>query len=367
VTRGCRWLPGALLFALACASAPRLRVLGEADTVRKSPAATTARPLAPQAAAYADRLLADAEKSQKQGDVARSQILGERAIASYHHMVALARLAAAERRLELARAERTRIERSLADLTSERRRVAAEAEDLELRARVVRDAVPIAHSRPTTPEREQARRDAARALGTQARLLCVATRMLDPKAPTLGADLAALDSLDGKLRQGSGGVPIDEALRLRSACLHALTLARRGATHSSPAAGGADELLADLGRLDGLYPYRDDRGVVVTLRGLFAPDGTLSPAARPELDRLRVFAKAHPDFPLLAVLHSASGPAGALDERRGQALREALRTGPDIRVETQAAGSSEPLVDPKQPGARARNERVEIIFVCPTS
>jgi hypothetical protein len=125
--------------------------------------------------------------------------------------------------------------------------------------------------------------------------------------------------------------------------------------------------LADLGRLEGLYPYRDDRGVVVTLRGLFTPDGTLSPRARQELGRIREVAKAHPDFPLLLVLHAARGPARAGDERRGHELAEALDQGAGVRVENQAAGSSEPLVDPGQPGAAERNERVEIVFVSPTS
>jgi hypothetical protein len=361
------WLGGALLLAVACAATPRLHVFGEADAVRGGPAVTQARPLAPQAAAYADRLLDDADRTYRKGDLAGAQILSERAIAAYHHTVALGRVAAAQHRLEQAQAARTRAEGTLTQLEAEQRRVAAEADDLEARARVARDAVPLTPSRPATPEREQARREAARSLGSQARLLCVATRLLDPKAPQLDASLSALDALDARLRQAAGAAPIDEALRLRSACLHGLTLTRRAATRPSPAAGAADALLADLGRLDGLYPYRDDRGVVVTLRGLFAPDGSLSPRARQELDRLRDVAKAHPDFPLLVVVHAARGPIRPADERRAHQLAEALKQGAGVRVETHRAGSSEPLVDPREPGAAERNERVEIIFVSPTS
>jgi hypothetical protein len=361
------WLGSALFIAVACAAAPRLRAFGEADAVRNGPAATQARPLAPQAAAHADRLLDEAERIYRKGDLAGAQILSEHAIAAYHHTVALGRLVTAEHRLEQAQAARTRVEVGLAQLEAEQRRVIAETDDLEARARVVRDAVPLTPSRPATPEREQARREAARSLGSQARLLCVATRLLDPKAPKLEANLSALDALDATLRQAAGAAPIDEALRLRSACLHGLTLTRRAATRASPAAGAADALLADLGRLDGLYPYRDDRGVVVTLRGLFTPDGNLSPRARQELIRLRDVAKAHPDFPLLVVLHAARGPAKAADERRGHQLAEALEQGAGVRIETHRAGSSEPLVDPREPGAAERNERVEVIFVSPTS
>ena len=361
------WIGGALVIAVGCGAAPRLRVFGEADAVRNGPAATQARPLAPQAAAYADRLLAEAEKTYRKGDRAGAQILGEHAIAAYQHTVALGRRVTAERRVEQAQAARTRAELGLAELEAEQRRVAAETDDLEVRARVMRDAVPLTPSRPATPEREQARREAARSLGSQARLLCVAARLLDPKAPKLDANLSALDTLDAKLRQAAGVAPIDEALRLRSACLHGLTLTRRAATRPSPAAGAADALLADLAHLDGLYPYRDDRGVVATLRGLFTPDGTLSPRARQELGRLRDVARAHPDFPLLVVLHAARRSANAADERRAHQLAEALEQGAGVRVETQTAGSSEPLVDPREPGAAERNERVEIIFVSPTS
>jgi hypothetical protein len=35
-------------------------------------------------------------------------------------------------------------------------------------------------------------------------------------------------------------------------------------------------------------------------------------------------------------------------------------------VEGLAAGAAQPVLDPAQPGATARNERVEVVFVAPT-
>jgi hypothetical protein len=36
-------------------------------------------------------------------------------------------------------------------------------------------------------------------------------------------------------------------------------------------------------------------------------------------------------------------------------------------VEALAAGAVQPLLDPSQPGAGVRNERVEVVFVAPSS
>lgn len=218
-----------LLGVTACAATPRPRALGEADAVRRSPAALEARQLSPQAVAHADQLASDAEQAFERGDLAGAQILSEQAIAAYYHSVAVARLVRAQHRLQAAEDAERLAQQALSRLDREQQRVAAEADQLELRARVARSSVPLAPTSPTTPEREQARREASRALGTEARLLCIATRLLDAKAPELDAHFAALNSMDQKLVDAKSA-PIDEALRLRSACLHSLTLVRRAAT-----------------------------------------------------------------------------------------------------------------------------------------
>jgi flagellar motor protein MotB len=295
-----------------------------------------------------------------------SQILGEQAVAAYHHLAAAARMVRAEHRLERAQRAKAAVEQALARLQSEQERVAAEVKDLELKVRIAQGRIPVLPSSRSTPERETARREAAHALAAEARLLCTATRLLDPARPELNANLAALDALDKKLREHTVPTPVEEAVRSRSSCLRELTLARRAPTQKAPGSGSADALLADLGRLGGLFPYRDDRGVVITLRGLFAQDA-LTPQAREALGRIREVAARHPTFPILVVVHTVREWSKSAQEARLRALSEALGRDAGLRVEAQAMGRSQPLVDPRQPGAAERNERVELVFVSPTS
>ena len=95
---------------------------------------------------------------------------------------ALARLARADERRTDAAARAERAEHELATLEEAQRRVAAEADDLEMRVRVVRDAQPLTPTEPASAEREAARVSAARSIASQARLLCTATRMLGSDA-----------------------------------------------------------------------------------------------------------------------------------------------------------------------------------------
>jgi hypothetical protein len=89
--------------------------------------------------------------------------------------------------------------------------------------------------------------------------------------------------------------PIDEAMRLRSACLAELTRARRPVQSRAPESAKTDTLLELLGKAS-FEPVRDDRGVAVTLRDLF--DGqTLKAAAGERITALAQVAREHSDFP----------------------------------------------------------------------
>ena len=112
-------------------------------------------------------------------------------------------------------------------------------------------------------------------------------------------------------------------------------------------------------------PYRDDRGIVVTLRGLFGKAEALSKAGSEQLSMLGRVAKAHPDFPVLVVVHASQGTASPRDNKRAEVIAELLRTAGAPRVEARAAGGGQPIANPTRPGAPARNERIEVVFVSP--
>ncbi len=348
----------------ACGITPRPRILSQADAVAEGRAAQAAERLAPQAFLHAEQLREKAHAAFADDDLPVAQILSEHAIAAYDHAFVLARLAKAEERRQHAQEDLERAEQALHQLDKQQQLVAAEADDLEMRIRVVRDAEPLPRNAPTSAKREQARWEVARSLALQGRLLCTSARLLDDQSPELQEHHAALDVLDKALAARPEVVPVDDAIRLRSACLERLTITRRGPTQDAPAAGASDALLAELGDAGGLFVFRDDRGIVVTLRSLFAQGAQLTPAAEGQLAMLGRVAKAHPTFPVLVVVH---GEPGAAPTARGDAIVEALRRGGAGRVELHLAGDAQPVVEPGRRGARERNSRIEIVFVAPTS
>jgi hypothetical protein len=175
---------GALLItAAACAPVPRPLVLGEVDAVRGGAAASEASSLAPGAYAAAEKLRKEANAAFTAGDTAGAQILGERSLAAYAHAQALARIARAESGADAAQASLAASKKDLGGLDADQARLAAEADALELRVRVARDAQPIEPSGRADPERERARAAAAKALALQALLLCAAARLLQSAPP----------------------------------------------------------------------------------------------------------------------------------------------------------------------------------------
>ncbi len=352
-----------LLLAVAgCATPARPQIMSELERTREGKAVTEARTLAPQAHARAELLKKRAEQAYDDGDLPAAQILSEQALAAYLRATIEARLTRAENGLAEARLHEKQQADRLAQLEVEQQRLAAEAADLELRVKVARDAEPLAKSEPASPEREKARREAARAIVTQASLLCVAARLVEPGRSALAPLSNKADELRKKLDTGAAA-PIDDATALRSDCLRELTLARRPRAQKNPSQGESDALLSELSRAD-LLPFRDDRGVVVTLR---APreGGKLSPKLNEKLSELGRVAKAHPEFPVLIVSHDAR--PGMKDDGLGAQAAEALKAGGAPRVEARAVGSTAPVVPAERPGAAARNERLEIIFVSPGS
>ncbi|AGP34402.1 hypothetical protein [Sorangium cellulosum] len=403
----------------ACAPIPRPAVLDELDHVRAGAAAAESKRYAPGAFARAEKLRGDALAALDEKDRAGAQILGEQAVAAHAHAHAISRVARAEAAEAEAKAQRSAGEASLAGLEAEQARVAAEVDALDMRIKVARDAQPVVPSGKADADREKARLAAARSLALQARLLCGAARLLTAPAPpgnpqpdgtqpsaalsdgaqpsaaqqpgaaqpgsaSLAAQLdeatAAIKKLDADLAEaGVAGraapAPIDQASRARAGCLAALTAARRAATPVTRAPGAGDALLAELSAAGTWSPVRDDRGVVVTLRGLFAGNA-LTKTGEARLRDLSRVAAAHPAFPVAVVVHTdreisareepawaarADAVVRALDPAQGASAAAAPQA---PRIAPFLAGSAAPVVDPGG-NERGRNARVEVVFVTP--
>ncbi|MET0792461.1 MAG: hypothetical protein ABW061_13150 [Polyangiaceae bacterium] len=351
--------------ALACAPTPRPEIMREVDAARASAAVQAAAKSAPQAYADAELRRTHAERAFADDHLASAQILSEQALAAYTRATVQARLARAQASLADEQARLAKATAVQTDLEAQQQRFSLEAEALETRLKVARDAEPLPVSgAASSVEREQARLAAAKALLSQAKLLCLSARLLEPNRESVGPLLGKVDELSGKLR--TPPTPIDDAVAVRSGCLKELTLTRRPATQKNPAGGVTDALLSELSAAS-LLPFRDDRGVVVTLRALFNAKDQLNTEASTQLDTLGKIAKAHPEFPLLAVVHLARGTVSSHDAAQAAAVAEALRKSGAAHVEADAAGAALPVLDPARPGAAERNARVEVVFVSPSS
>jgi len=363
---GLRWLPlAASLWLTACSSSQRPAIMAQVAQVRTSPAAVEAETWAPQAHAHAVQLEERAEQALRAGDPEAAQLLAEHAIAAHEHSRVLTRLARAERRRLSAEAELTEQRRISGELHAQHQRLGAEAAGLELRAQVAKGALPLPPHEAAPPERERARRQAAGALATQGRLLCVAARLLG-EAEGVSAALARLDEVERRLAEGKPGNVLETATEIRSECLRLISQVRSRATQSEGKAAppAADMLLAELSAA-GAVPARDDRGVSVVLRGLFTSEGSLTEAGRGELRRLAQVAREHPEFPVLVVGHTGSPAAEAdLKQQLGTVTAELSAAGA-ARVGAQGVGQHQPLLPSGSPTARERNQRIELVFVAP--
>jgi hypothetical protein len=353
---------GGAVSSLGCAAAPRPPILDEVQRARATPKASAAAELAPQAFLHAEALHREAERAA--GDAASARVLAEHALVAYEHAFVLTRLARADARRSQAEGELTALSRSLDDLDAQQAQVAAEADDLEMRLRVARDALPIAPVGPASAERERARQEAARSLALQARLLCVAAGLLSPEDEALAEKTKALDALDAALDASARPVPIADATRLRSQCLEALTHARRPHVRAAPEVSRADALLEELSRA-GLEPFRDDRGVVVVLKAPFA-GSRLRTEGEARVRELGELARARTDTPILVVAHRAQGAATADDRSRLSHALSLLEASGAGHVAGALAGDAQPRLPRSARHAAAQNERLEIVFVTPS-
>ncbi|MGE0321388.1 MAG: hypothetical protein AB7K71_12975 [Polyangiaceae bacterium] len=349
---------GSAVALMSCASGPRPPVLGQADEVAVSPKAVDAKAEAPQAFAHAEKLRAEADQAFEDGDQAAAQILAERAIAAYSHAFVLVRLSRAENRLAKVKADLAKAQGDLGQLDTQQAEVAREAEALELKLKVARDAVPLTPNEPASADREAARLEASRALAAQARLLCVSAWLIAPDTKDIKASIESADALAKTLEKSPKPAPIDDAIKLRTSCLKQLTLARRAATAEARASSEQDELLKALSDRGGLDPHRDDRGIVVTLRGLYQGN-KLASGAKERLEALAKVAKANPRFPLLVSVHE-----GGADVKASELAKTLSDLGAP-KVEARGIGDRLPLVPSKLRGAAQKNARIELVFVSP--
>ena len=360
----------ALLVAGAgCTTTQRPSVFGRIDAAKGEPLVALSEKESPALFAKAEALRAKAEDAYKKGDNATAELYGEHAIAAYEHAAATARLRAATARKGK---EAERLARALERLDADEKsriEIDREADKMEADISVRREALSPAVSGPTDPAREAARWVAVRVNLATADALCTGAELLASKAKGLADAKKVLAEVTTAATSGKGDAPIDASTRARALCLRALTSARDVAVAGGGPSG--DALLAELSQMGGYEPMRDERGVVATLSQLpaagapFDSGSKLTKVGNDKLEALGRVAKAHPTFAVLVVVHSAGATTAARDKERGQAAKQALAAaGADAaKIAVQTPGAQLPAYDPSDAKLKAKNERLEIVFV----
>jgi flagellar motor protein MotB len=355
------------LAAIGCGGAQHpSSTMGDMDKVRASAAVREATSLAPQSVARAEEARKRALEAQAAGDDVAASLHAELAVAAYEHAVVLARLSRAKTDEDEASDARARAVEQMKQLSASRTAVEREVDDLDKQLKVAREAALPAPSGPGDASREAARLVAARSLAMQARLLCGAAKIVASGVEGLADAESQLAALEKQLESSPKAAPIDAAARVRAQCLALLTKARRTTSESE---SSTDALLAELSAAGGWDPARDERGVVVTLRGLFK-GAALRSEAEAKLRDLGRVAGAHPAWGVQVVVHDATPPSqaeAAANGARAEAVVKAIVSGgaPSSKVTSELAGAKAPIVDPQDAARRGRNARVEVVFVAP--
>ncbi len=345
----------------ACVShaPPAKDVTTEARRIRDGADMADAKAQAPQIFAQGDEEIARARAQIAEGDETGAAIHAETAQALFYRARVQARLARAQAdALEAERAE-TNAQTERDALEKTRRDLTRTSEELDVKLRLAREKAFPAPSGPASPERDQARRAAAKSLEAEARLLCTAARLVgaaDDKATEAEADVAALE----RETTLTAGQELDRAARVRVRCLSVLEHARKDEVRAGTA---NDALLASLGAA-GFSPNRAEQGVAVTLTNAFEGARLSGTASQRLLELGRIAREEKVGVEL--VIHDDKEPTNAdADKAKGELAVTALVSGGADRanVKVELAQAKLPLFDPKDTARKAKNARVEVIFV----
>jgi outer membrane protein OmpA-like peptidoglycan-associated protein len=349
-----------------------------------------ARPLAPTFVAEAQLELEAARRAVTEGDEPTAAIHALRSVAAMQRAFVVARLARAKQEEATASADAGAADGALKALRAERARVDADVDDLEKKLFIAREAALPAESAGADAARAAARLRAASSLLAEARLLCGAAHLLDP-SPLHPA--AALTEAEARVAEAGSAIakgpppktikppapvsasaaprePIDAAARARVACLAALTQARRTGSAAGQTAGTPDpdllfsELSAAAAQRGAPGPVRDERGTMLTLRGAFQAT-ELTEAGKQAVMAAALVARAHPGVALQVVVHEADPASAATSGKRLEAALRLLESSgvAKERIRGDAPGASLPVVAPTDAARRARNARLELVFV----
>jgi outer membrane protein OmpA-like peptidoglycan-associated protein len=357
------WLAVAAAFAcpLGCATPPQPRELAAYDALKKTSNTQDAAKRAPDLMAMSDRLGAKATEEWQAGDLEESRRDALMAQIKLKTALALAEQDRLKAKIEKLSGDQAAAEEESAgvakDLANETEQQKAEAEQRRLSQQLAtQQKVAAAQLAIRTAETVEAAKYATAEFKTAGELLAKAEAELKESsfaAAQASAEVAkrnadrAIELAKPKYEQAeqaSENKLRDEALRRDAAAIAGASV--------------RDERRGELQRL------------IIAVSDLFVKKQTaLPPGHEAVLDGLAALINKYPSYPVQVVGHTDNkGRAGeliAVSAARSQSVYAALlaRGVEARRLMTSGLGGDEPIADNKSASGRAKNNRVEIIFL----
>jgi outer membrane protein OmpA-like peptidoglycan-associated protein len=381
VTAGAVWLA-----AGACGTPPKPDALVAYQDLKAGPQVEQARKRYPDLVASSDQYGAKAEEEWQSNDLDDStraalmaQIKLKTALARYEQENAKARMHTLTG--EQARADET-LDDVTRDLNAETKQVtlmqklaeskrAAEAEKQKL-AEQMSSGLKEKQQLELRLATEQKRSEAQLAIRT-----ADTVEASKYAAPDYGAATSMLAKADVEMKQGSweaAQASLEVAKKSAERATAAAKPAYEEAGRATEDKARNDALARDASALPGVSVRIDRRGqlqqLVIAVPDLFAKMQTsVSPGKDGVLDPISKLIAKYPTYPVQVVGHTdnkgKTGELIAISQARAQAVFSSLvaRGIEARRMIVSGQGPNEPLTDNKSPAGRAKNSRIEIIFM----
>lgn len=389
---------GSTFFLLFCGPGPRPGELVKADRLMQDKQAKTrAAQAAPQVFQFAERYYKLAEEAYDDGEAEEciyystlAAIKFSTALEHARRLAAEDRLAKAEQRIEAAKKVEQEQQALRADYENRIKRMkkilalqanAAELEKAKAEARrKLEEEKKVAEARL---QAERAKQEEMKKAQQVQELLAQAQSNIQAADALEASKYDPMNMNSAKTYLKQAGKALDEK-RFKDAT----DLAKMATTKAEAATAKAkaeyakkkkeaellkerENLFRDAIAIPGVQAKQEKRGVVLTLHEMFASrKAVVLPERTYLLDKIAALAKKYPDYPIVVEGYTDSRGRDAdnlaLSQGRAQSVRDYLIQQEKLefeRIKSSGYGEANPVADNSRAAGRAKNRRVEVIFL----
>lgn len=384
-----RWMGAAPLLALwlgACATPPKPAALSAYEALQKDPHIEETRKHFPDIVASAEQYGKKADEEWQSNNIDDSTRAA--AMAEIKMKTALTRYEQehAKKRLRTLAAEQAKADEALADVekdlagATETLKLMQRSAEAEAEKKKLTEQIAAEHQKAESEKQQLSQQLATEQKRAATQLALRTAETVDASkyaAADYGAATSMLAKADAEIKQGNWGAAQASLEVARSKADRATELAKPAYEQAAAATQNKarDEALArDAAALPGVAVRLERRGelqrLIIAIQDLFTrSQTTLAPGKDGALDGIARLLGKYPSYPVQVVGHTDNrgkpGELIALSQARAQSVFSSLvAKGVEARrLMVSGQGPNEPIADNKIPAGRAKNGRIEIIFL----